>query len=142
MKINTKVRYGLRTMIEIRNNQNKGVFQKQISESQEISLAYLDSIITGLRNAGLIANYSGKSSGYILTRKASEISVYDIYRAFEPELTLVNCACPTNECKRTNICPTKDYWYELNKQIKQLMMNSTLEELNVNEGSNSLIANL
>ena len=141
MKINTKVRYGLRAMIEIQNNQNEGILQKQISEAQEIPLAYLDSIITSLRNAGLISNYSGKSSGYILTRKASEISVYDVYRAFEPELTLVNCACPTNECKRNNVCPTKDYWFELNKQIKQLMKNSTLEVLTLNEGNNSLISN-
>ena len=128
-------------MIEIRNNQNKGVFQKQISESQEIPLAYLDSIITGLRNAGLIANFSGKSSGYILTRKASEISVYDIFRAFEPELALVNCVCPTNACKRTDICPTKDYWFELNKQIKLMMSNSTLDELAANEKNDSAITN-
>jgi Rrf2 family protein len=141
MKINTKVRYGLRALIEIQNNQNEGILQKQIAEAQDIPLAYLDSIISGLRNAGLIANYSGKSSGYKLTRQASEISVYDVYRAFEPELTLVNCVCPTNDCKRNDICPTKDYWFELNKQIKQLMKNTTLEELTVNEENNLLITN-
>ncbi|MDP2339241.1 MAG: Rrf2 family transcriptional regulator [Bacteroidota bacterium] len=139
MKINTKVRYGLRAMVEIRNNQRQGILQKQIAEAQEISLAYLDSIITSLRNAGLITNYAGKSSGYILARSASEISVYDIYRAFEPELTLVNCDCPSNECKRTNICPTKDYWFELNNQIKQIMKNSYLDKLPVNANNDSLI---
>lgn len=141
MKINTKVRYGLRAMIEIKNNQHEGVLQKQIAEAQDIPLAYLDSIITSLRNAGLVVNYSGKSSGYILTRPADEISVYDIYRAFEPELSLVNCVCSTNECKRSNICPTKDYWFGLNNQIKQMMRNSTLDELGVNEEKNSLILN-
>ncbi|MBU3926175.1 MAG: Rrf2 family transcriptional regulator, partial [Bacteroidetes bacterium] len=56
---------------------------KEISANQDIPLNYLNSIITGLRNAGLIVNYSGKSSGYILTKSAGEISVYDVYRAFE-----------------------------------------------------------
>ena len=119
MRINTKVRYGLRAMIEISNNESSSsIQQKEISAAQEIPLKYLDSIITGLRNAGLIVNYRGKRSGYILTRPTTEISVYDIYRAFEPELTLVNCACPGNECKRINFCPATDYWSEL----KELMM--------------------
>ena len=87
MKLNTKVSYGLRAMIEVnRNGSSTGILQKEIAQHQEIPLKYLDSIITGLRNAGLIVKYAGKRSGYILTRSAAEISVYDIYRAFEPEL--------------------------------------------------------
>jgi len=130
MKMNTKVRYGLRAMIEISNNvSSSGILQKEISLAQEIPLNYLDSIITGLRNAGLIVNYGGKRSGYILTKSTEEISVYDIYRAFEPELTLVNCACPGNECSRINICPAKDYWFELNNTIKNQMESTTLEQI-------------
>ena len=130
MKMNTKVRYGLRAMIEISNNESStGILQKEISEAQDIPLKYLDSIITGLRNAGLIVNYSGKRSGYILTRQPAEISVYDIFRAFEPELTLVNCACPGNECSRIHICPASDYWSELNDVIKGQMESSTLTQI-------------
>ena len=130
MKMNTKVRYGLRAMIEISNNESSsGMLQKDISSAQEIPLKYLDSIITGLRNAGLIVNYRGKRSGYILTRPTTEISVYDIYRAFEPELILVNCACPGNECSRINICPAKDYWFELSNTIKNQMESTTLEQI-------------
>ena len=105
------------------------MLQKDISAAQEIPLKYLDSIITGLRNAGLIVNFAGKRSGYILTRKAGEISVYDIYRAFEPELTLVNCTCPGNECSRIEICPAKDYWFELSSTIKKQMESSSLDQI-------------
>ncbi|NQU35946.1 MAG: hypothetical protein HQ521_22170 [Bacteroidetes bacterium] len=52
-----------------------------------------------------------------------------VYRGFEPELELVNCNCPTNECKRINICPTKDLWFDLNSRIKQIMKISTLDKL-------------
>lgn len=126
--MNTKVRYGLRAMIEIARCPN-GILQKEISELQDIPLAYLDSIISSLRNAGLIINYGGKGSGYILAKKQEEISVYDVYRAFEPELVLVNCSCPTQECKRSQICPTKDYWCDLNFQIKSFMENKKLADL-------------
>jgi Rrf2 family protein len=128
--MNTKVRYGLRAMIEISNNRSStGMLQKDISAAQEIPLKYLDSIITGLRNAGLIINFRGKRSGYILTRHPDEISVYDIYRAFEPELTLVNCTCPGNECSRIEICPAKDYWFELSSTIKKQMESSSLDQI-------------
>jgi len=117
-------------MIEIsKNDSSSGMLQKDISAAQEIPLNYLDSIITGLRSAGLIMNYGGKRSGYILARQPNEISVYDVYRAFEPELTLVNCACPGNECSRINICPAKDYWFELSSTIKNHMESSTLEQV-------------
>jgi len=128
MKINTNIRYGLRVMIEIAKN-TEPVLQKEISERQEIPVNYLDSIISGLKNAGLIMNQAGKRSGYILAKKPSNISVYQVYRAFSPELSLVNCTCETMECKRSNICPTKDFWFDLNKRLVECMDSKTLEEL-------------
>jgi len=129
MKMNTKVRYGLRALIEMNTNESSsGILQKDISEIQEIPLKYLDSIIAGLKSAGLIVNYSGKSSGYVLSRSPDKISVYDVYRAFEPELTLVNCSNPSNECKRIHICPATDFWSELNNHIKNWMESTTLDK--------------
>lgn len=128
MKINTNVRYGLRAIIEIANSPTP-VLQKEIAERQEISVNYLDTIIAGLKNAGLITNFRGKSSGYILAKPIKQVSIYDIYRSFEPELELVNCNCPTNECNRIDICPAKDYWFDLNSQIKQIMKISMLDKL-------------
>jgi Rrf2 family protein len=130
MKIHTKVRYGLRTMIELnKSDSTTGILQKDIADSQEIPIKYLDTIISGLKSAGLIINYAGKSSGYILAKQPDEISVYDIYRAFEPEITLVNCLCPGNHCDRIDICPAKDYWFELNEEIKKKMKSSMLSQL-------------
>jgi len=130
MRVNTKVRYGLRTILEIAGSEiGRGVLQKEISENQEISVGYLDAIIANLKSAGLIVNYSGKSSGYVLARPAEKISVYDVYRAFEPEVTLVNCTCPTDDCTRLNICPTTDYWFYLNQIIKNEMKKTMLSAL-------------
>lgn len=128
MKINTNIRYGLRAVVEIAKSPTP-VLQKEIAERQEISLNYLDSIIAGLKNAGLIMNFDGKGSGYILAKEAKDITVYQVYRAFSPELELVHCVCKTNECKRANHCPSKDYWFELNSEIKRIMNSRTIEEL-------------
>ncbi|MDZ7634357.1 MAG: Rrf2 family transcriptional regulator [Bacteroidales bacterium] len=126
-----KVRYGLRALADIAINQHAGdgVFQKDISGRQEIPLKYLDTIISGLRNSGLIRNTAGKRSGYTLMKAPAEISVYDVYRAFEPELTLANCLCESMECKRSDNCPAKDYWFELNQHLKMLMKSTSLKQV-------------
>jgi len=128
MKLNVDVRYGLRAILEIAKSE-KPVLQKEIAEHQDISLHYLDFIIASLKNAGLIVNFKGKGSGYILAKKPMEITVYDLYKAFSPDLQLVNCNCETNECQRINQCPTKDYWFELSSQIKEFMKMKTIENL-------------
>lgn len=111
MKFNTKTRYGVRTMIEIAlNDASVGVFQKDISKNQEISVRYLDHIIASLKAAGLITTVKGKKSGYILTRDASEISLYDIHNAFEAGINIVDCLAVSKQCERELSCASKHYW--------------------------------
>ena len=131
MKMNTKVRYGLRAMLAInKHTTSSGILQKEISAAEDIPIKYLDTIISGLRNAGLIMNFSGKRSGYVLSKDEHDISVYDVYRAFEPEIALANCSCP--KCAQNNECLTKNYWLNLNHQIEGLMKSSTLDQLTLN----------
>jgi Rrf2 family protein len=128
MKINTNIHYGLRAMTEIAQN-SEPVLQKEIAERQDIPLNYLDSIIAALKNAGLIVNQSGKRSGYILAKKPGNISVYQVYRAFSPELCLVNCTSELYECQRAGVCKSTIFWCDLNSKMKEFMNNMTLEEL-------------
>ena len=128
MKMNTKVRYGLRAMLAInKNDTSAGMLQKEISAKEDIPIKYLDAIISELRRAGLIINFSGKRSGYVLSRKGKDITVYDVYRAFEPELELAICSCP--QCEQKQGCMTKDYWLDLNYKIKTWMQQSNLDQL-------------
>jgi Rrf2 family protein len=130
MKINTKIRYGLRTMLELGLPDNKaGLFQKDIAKNQQLSEKYLDPIIAALKISGLITNVSGKKSGYVLNRPASEITVYDIYRAFEPELAIVHCVNKPVTCFVSRICVANEYWAGLNETITKYLKNSTLEDI-------------
>lgn len=130
MKFNTKTRYGVRTMLEIAvNNSPHGIFQKDISKNQEISNRYLDHIIAALKVAGLITSVKGKKSGYMLTRKPSEISIYDIHKAFEPGINIVDCLAANKQCEQELKCASKRIWDELNKLIVDYLENKTLDDL-------------
>src|SRR6056297_3613516 len=126
MKLNTKVRYGLQAMIEIATHKNGGILQKDIAKKQDIPLKYLDAIIKGLRSRGLIINYKGKKSGYILTKPANKISIYDIYRSYEPELCLIDCICLPCTCGKNNKCPSREIWVEVNTVLKKTLMKKYL----------------
>jgi len=130
MKINSKVKYGLRTLIELgMHDNNSGVFQKDIAKNQQISQKYLDPIIAALKISGLIVNIGGKKSGYILKKPPSEITIFDVYTTFEPTPAIINClACPS-VCNRENICSVKDYWSELNDVIIRYLKDTTLDTI-------------
>ncbi len=130
MKFNTKTRYGLRAMIEIaRETSNNGIFQREISDRQKLSNKYLDHIIYSLKVSGLISNVKGKKSGYILTKPASEITIFDIHNAFEPGICIIDCISPTYECDLENKCSAKIFWDGLNDIMIDYFKSTTLHDL-------------
>ncbi len=131
MKLNTKIRYGLRTMVEIalHNHAETGILQKTIADKQQISNKYLDHIIPALKSKGLISNVHGKKSGYQLMVKPEHITVYDIYQAFENELNIVDDITEQNNCDKQNSCAALEMWMELNHLQINYMKSKTLKDI-------------
>lgn len=117
--------------LALHSETEEGVYQKDISEKQAVSVKYLDQIIAALKKAGLVSNVGGKKSGYKLGRPAAEISIYDIYRAFEDELAIIDCLVTGSHCPGKKHCVMKDYWCELNETIRENMESMNLEKLAV-----------
>jgi len=130
MKINTKIRYGLRTMLEIsKAPENEGILQKDIAKNQNISLKYLDSIISSLKLKGLIHNAKGRGSGYSLTRDPKDITMFDIYTAFE-KIEVIECINNKSYCERsTHDCQARSFWTEFSLDYVKLLQNKTLEDI-------------
>jgi Rrf2 family protein len=117
-------------MIEIaKGGPEQGVFQKDIALNQELSLKYLDHIILALKTAHLIRNARGRKSGYILSRNPSEITVFDIHRAFEPGICLVECLSGNFHCNRSDKCQAQGFWGQLNNLVIGYFKSVTLEDL-------------
>lgn len=130
MKFSTKTRYGIRALIEIAlGANNTGVFQKDIAVNQKLSIKYLDHIIAALKVAGLISNVKGKKSGYNLCRKAEEITMFDVYDAFETGMCLVECLDQDVSCELDGVCAVKEYWQELNDQTENYLKSVSIAEL-------------
>ena len=83
MKFSTRDRYALRLMVELANHGETLVPLKEISDTQQISLKYLEQIITPLAKAGLVTSVRGAQGGYRLARPAEQITAGEILRAVE-----------------------------------------------------------
>jgi Rrf2 family protein len=115
--------------LALQADREDGILQKEISEKQAVSVKYLDHIIADLKAAGLIANVGGKKSGYRLNRPAEEISILDIYLAFEDDLAIIDCLQAHGHCPRKKTCVLKDYWSGLNETIRTSMGSQNLQDL-------------
>ena len=109
MKFSTKSRYALRLMAELaRYAPGSTVSLKEISERQQLSLKYLEQIVTPLARVGLVKSERG-----------SEGSVAPI-----PCL-----GSETNECPMSDQCFTLPFWAGLDDVINQYIDSVTLEQL-------------
>lgn len=130
MKFSTKTRYGIRAVLEIAlNDCENGIYQKEISKNQDISYKYLDQILSSLKAAGIVAKAGGRKSGYVLTRKPSEITVYDVHNAFEPGICVIDCLAMNISCDREESCSLRGFWGDLNNQIIDYFKSITIQDL-------------
>ncbi len=131
MIISTKGRYALRILIDLAQHRDEGYISlKQISERQEISLKYLEMIVSGLNKADIVRSVRGKDGGYMLTRAPEEYTLAEILRISEGSLTPVACKeCEDNACGRADRCLTLPVWHNLEKMINDYLSSVTLADL-------------
>lgn len=131
MKISTKGRYALRIMLDLAlHDSGELIPLKEIARRQEITLKYMEQIITPLSKAGFVASVRGSSGGYRLARKPSDYKIGDILRVMEGPLVPVACLeNETNECPRAEFCPTLPFWQGLSKVINDYVDSMTLEDI-------------
>jgi Rrf2 family protein len=128
MKISTRGRYALRVMIDLAiNGKENYISLKDIANRQEISMKYLEQIVSILNKAGLVDTLRGNNGGYKLNRKPSEYRVGDILRVAEGDLTPVYCV--HEECSRKKNCKTYSFWKGLDQVISDYVDSKTLDDL-------------
>ncbi len=130
MKLSTRTRYGVRAILELAGNQNKGPLRiKTIAHRQDISVKYLEQLMTMLRTAGFVRSIRGSKGGYILAKAANQIKLGDVFNALEGPVTTVECLENENYCARAADCVTRQVWAEVQEAIMNVLQSMTLQDL-------------
>ncbi len=130
MKITTKVRYGLRALLQIAiSYDGNPVPLSTIAESQEISRKYLEQLVTSLRKSDLIGSRKGVRGGYYLARSPEDISLWEVFCSLEGHTPLVECIHHPENCPRSDNCTTRDIWTLLDRKLHSFWEDFTLQDL-------------
>lgn len=136
MKISTKGRYALRVLVDLAINgmDEQGhpltVSIREIASRQNISVKYLEGIVSRLVAAGYVKSTRGKYGGYSLVREPKDYSMYEILEAAEDSLALVYCLeSEENECPQSEYCATLPLWEHMQGYIVDYMRKVTLEDV-------------
>ena len=134
MKISTKGRYALRLMIDIAmHGTDANVSIRDVAARQDISIKYLEQIVSMLVRVGYLRSIRGAQGGYRLAKTPAEYTVGDILRITEGSLAPVTCLEDGQEsCERASGCATKKLWEGLYEAVNSYVDSVTLEDL-INE---------
>lgn len=102
---------------------------KAIAEREGIPEAYLEQLIAGLRKGELVTSVRGAQGGYMLARPADQITVGNVLRTLEGDLSIVSCLAGEDVCAKSGGCPTRAVWQKLRDGINQVVDSITLQDM-------------
>ena len=130
MKLSTRGRYGTRALLDLAlHRQEEPVSLKDIASRQQISLAYLEHLITPLIAAGIVRSTKGPKGGVSLARNPEEVKLSEIFQIYEGSTAPVECVDNPGLCPRSDLCATRDVWSELKKAMSGVLESINLQTL-------------
>lgn len=130
MKLSTRTRYGMRAIIELSQHEGKRPLQlKIIAERQDISVKYLEQLMSLLRSAGFVRSVRGSKGGYVLARPADQIKLSEIFRCLEGPVTTTECIDDESYCERSADCAAREVWKRVETAIHGVLDSIKLSDL-------------
>lgn len=135
MKLSTRSRYGVRALLELAIDFDKGPLQiKTIATRENISNKYLEQLISTLKAAGLVVSVRGPKGGYKLARAPQDIELSEVFQVLEGPITMFDCLVDKNYCTRCGDCLTKKIWLRMQNAISDVLKSITLADMAVDAG--------
>jgi len=130
MKISTRARYGTRALLDLAIHKDEApISLKDIAQRQQISLQYLEHLITPLIAAGIVRSVRGPKGGISLAKPPKQIALSEIFQLLEGSTAPVECIDNPNLCSRSESCVTRDIWEEMKNAMNGVLENTTLQNL-------------
>jgi Rrf2 family protein len=101
---------------------------REIAARLKASAAHLAKVMVALERAGLVVGTRGPSGGYRLTRRASRISLRQIYEAIEGPMQARACLFGEPVCEAGG-CDLSDYFGKLNRDVIRTLGRTRLTDL-------------
>jgi Rrf2 family protein len=135
MILSKKTRYAIVALTRLAREFGKGPMQiREIAEDEKIPQSFLENILLELRKLGILGSKLGKSGGYFLLKKPSDVNLAEIVRHFEGTIALMYCVSekayqPCEFCKDEATCEIRKVFKEIRDTSYDILSRTTLESL-------------
>ncbi len=135
MILSKKTRYAMVALTRLAEEYGNGPMQiREIAEEEKIPQSFLENILLELRKMGILGSQLGKSGGYYLLKKPSEVNLADIIDHFEGTLSLLYCVSekayrPCEFCKDESTCQIRSVFREIHDNTYRILKKATLKTL-------------
>ncbi|MGG6232380.1 RrF2 family transcriptional regulator [Tenacibaculum sp. SDUM215027] len=133
--LSKKTKYGIKALTFIAR-QEKGTMVQiaTISEKENISHKFLESILLTLRKSGILGAKKGKGGGYYLLKPSREIRMTDVIRTLEGPIAMVPCVSlnyyeKCDDCPDEEACSVHKLMIQVRDNTLQVLRNNTLADL-------------
>ena len=129
----TKGEYGVRLMVQLGRRFGTGPASlAEIAADEDLPRAYLEQLVTSLRDAALVVSTRGARGGYELARHPGDIRMSDVLRALEGPIAPMICASddPGHAgCDRSTMCTVNVLWVRVRDAIASTLDAMSLADL-------------
>ena len=127
MKVNTRIRYGLRMLVAIAQEKSH-INTTNLGARMQVSPKYLRKLAGPLEKAGIIKSVQGVYGGYSLNQGPEKITIGTIMSALGERLTITSCL-NEKDCPLLDGCLTRPVWVALETTLKKKFMTITLKDI-------------
>lgn len=124
--------YALRATIFIAQKSSKEnkISIDEISKAIDSPQSFTAKILQALTKENkVISSARGPNGGFFLTEKAKKLPVRSILQAMGEDDVLDKCVLGLKLCSETQPCPMHAQYKPIKKQLKELFVNKTIEQL-------------
>ncbi len=134
MKLSKKGEYALKALIELAIGYERGeavTLIEDLATRKGIPQKYLEQILLGLKNDGILVSKRGVGGGYTLSRPPESITLGQIIRAVEGPLAPINCVSASAHvsCPDESSCGLYSVMLEVRNAVAGVLDNTSLKDV-------------
>jgi Rrf2 family protein len=134
VRVSAKVDYAVRASVELAAAQLgpeplRPVKAEALARAQDIPVKFLENILQGLRQNGLVESRRGPEGGHLLARPAAEISLADIIRAIDGPLAGVGGRRPEEVAFSGTAAPLQEVWIAVRASVRRVLEEVSLADV-------------
>lgn len=137
MHISVKSEYALRAIFDLAaQRQGEPIRIADVARRQKIPQKFLELILAGMKQGGLVESRRGAEGGYLLARPPESVTVGDVLRAVEG-------GSARGRARRVAETPFSDTWDQVDRAVSEVIDRTTFADLlrSWNEKQNRYVLN-